>query len=125
MVRKISVNITELDFFRTYKPEQAIRSVVNLIFSELPMRKDYKQRAMETAITLLTNIRNSRGMKPREIRELALKIGVNENYMYTLRRKLMDLGIIEKIEGRYILSAKFSQYLVALADMWELVRRTA
>jgi len=64
------------------------------------------------------------GMRVTDSRFLARKHHISIPAFYYLRRRLMEMGLIEKTRGKYYLSEKFSDYLMVLADAWTLARKS-
>lgn len=111
---KIVVRPEVIDKLRSGNVDQIILTIAKLCF---PTGKAWK-----LAYDFLSAAKS--GLSIHHAYFFTEKHGVSIATFYYIRRRLMNMGLIEKIRGKYYLSEKFSNYMAALAESWDFVRRS-
>jgi len=111
---KVLVQMDMQDKLKSANVEEIIEIIVKLCF----------QRGKMWVIAKDFLIKVKDGMRAGDSKFLAKKYHMKLVTFYYLRRKLIDMGLIEKKYGVYFLSSRFSEYMLSLSDAWDLVRRS-
>jgi hypothetical protein len=109
---KILVRLDAMDRLKTLNTEEIIEIISKLCFGK------------RWFIVKDLLLRVKQGIRAKEIKELWKQYNISESQFGYIRWKLMNMGLIERIHGKYYLSDRFSQYMSTIADAWDFVRRT-
>jgi len=97
-------------------PEEAITFVTSLVYGS-------KSKHQYLAESFLLQILK-KGMRGSDRHDFCKKHKISFLAFYRLRTRLMELGLVEKVKGKYYISDKFPNFMQALADLYLMVRRT-